>query len=578
MRTLVLPPARHPLWRGAGATLLALVLGLTARFMLVSPRELPGRATDGDALFSERTRGTLGTLTEQMGPNRMVLDYKTIAGSEEDLRLEEVTGRLEEQAGRWRMTSPTARRREGVWTLSAPMDLQVLDPATSQVLGQGHVAGTAPALRWTGGLWEGLSPLHWTSLQGSAQGTWDLPAGWRREADGRFQVDRGPVVWRAPEGEGARATLLGMEAERLWATPGFQTGHLEQVRARLTEGSLQATAADLAPDTVSWPAPLAFERTDGWRGEAQGGRAPRPTPGSSFQQVELRSFQAHRALPGGAESLASEGVRWTPAGLRLEGNVVWDQPMEGQRLTLKAPRVFIREGAGPDLPATLPVGFAAAEGQAVLTWGGRSLSSPRMQVQRSTRRWHLQAPVLGRGEDGTFSSGAGSGDPRSWTFEGPVQVNLAAGGSLRGSRLVWADSRWTLTGQPAAWSRLRERLSGPRILRQGDVVAFPEGLNGTLAAPDGDLFLRAERGQSEPRRVVLTGGVECRGQGWNLAAQSLTVTVAADRSVQLIQAQGAVSLRGRLGEGQGEALELEPGPRIVRWQGRVRGKGAGPSW
>ena len=578
MKVLALPPARHPLWRGAGAALLASVLGFTIRFMLVSPRELPGRASAGDALFSERSRGTLGTLTEQLGPNRMVLDYKTIAGSEEDLRLEEVTGRLEEQAGLWRMTSPTARRREGVWTLSAPMDLQVLDPVTSQVLGKGHVEGTAPALRWTGGLWEGLSPLHWESLQGSAQGQWDLPAGWRREADGRFRVDRGPVVWHAPEGGPSRATLLGMEAERLWATPGFQTGHLEQVRARLTEGSLQATAADLAPDTVSWPAPLSFERQDGWRGEAQGGRAPRPAPGSSFQQVELRGFQAHRGLPGGSENLAAEGVRWTPAGLRLEGSVVWDQPLDGQRLTLKAPRVFIREGVGPDLPASLPVGYAAAEGQPVLLWGSRSLSAPRMQVQRSTRRWHLQGPVQGRSEDGTFSSGAGSGDPRAWTFEGPVQVNLAAGGSLRGNRLVWAEARWTLTGQPATWSRLRERLSGPRILRQGDVVSFPEGLNGTLAAPDGDLFLRAERGQSETQRVVLSGGVECRGQGWSLAAQSVTVTVGPDRAVKLIQAQGAVSLRGRLGEGQGEALELEPGPRIVRWQGRVRGKGAGPSW
>ncbi len=580
MRFPTLPPARHPLWRGLGGVLLAVVLGLTTRFMLISPRGLPNRTGGGDPLFTERSRGSVGTLTEQLGPNRMVLDYKTIAGSEEDLRLEEVTGRMEEQAGLWRMTSPTALRREGVWTLLAPMDLQVLQPGTNQVLGQGHIDGMAPALRWTGGLWEGLSPLHWESLQGSGQGEWDLPTGWRRELDGRIQVDKGPVVWRAPKAAPgvAAATLLGMESDRLWATPGFETGRLEQVQAHLSEGSLRAAVADLAPDTVTWPAPLSFERNDGWRGQAQGGVAPRPAPGASFQQVELRSFQAHRTLPTGEERLSAEGVRWTPAGLRLEGNVVWDQPLDGQRLTLKAPRVFLREGAGKDLPANLPVGQAVAEGQAVLQWGARSLTSPRIQVQRATRRWRLQAPVLGRGEDGTFSSGAGSGDPRAWTFEGPVQVNLTSGGSLRGSQLVWENARWTLTGQPAAWSRLRERLSGPRILRQGDVVSFPEGLNGTLAAADGDVFLRAEHGQSEPQRVVLSGGVECRGQGWDLAAQAITVTVGPDRAVKLIQAKGAVSLRGRLGEGQGEALELEPGPRIVRWQGRVRGKGAGPSW
>ncbi|HEX9082840.1 MAG TPA: hypothetical protein VF768_11205 [Holophagaceae bacterium] len=574
-----LPPARHPLWRLLGFATLGLVLAMTSGYMLRNPRSLSGAGDGGDpALFSERTRGSIGTLTEQLGPNRMVLDYKTIAGSEEDLRLEGVTGRMTDQGGQWRMTSPTALRRNGVWTLMSPMDLRVDQPGTSQVLGEGTVQGTAPALQWQGGFWEGLAPLHWETLQGPGQGTWDLPAGWQREPEGRIRVDHGPVVWQAPRTGVAPATLLSMEAGRLWAMPGFQTGRLEQVLARLTEGSLQATAADLSPDRVVWPGPLAFERRDGWRGEAEGGWAPRPAPGSAFQQVELRGFRARRALPAGTESLASAGVRWTPAGLRLEGSVVWDQPLDGQRLTLKAPRVLIREGEGADLPSSLPKGFAVAEGQAVLQWGGRSLSSPRILVQRTTRAWRLQGPVYGRGEDGTFSSGAGSGDPRSWVFLGPVQVNPTGGGSLRGSQLVWQDERWTLTGQPAAWARLRERLSGPRIVRQGAVVAFPEGLNGTLAAPDGDVSVRAEEGQSEAQRVVLGGGVTCRGQGWSLSAQNLTVWVNPDRSVRLIQAQGGVSLRGRLGEGQGDALELEPGPRVVRWQGRVRGRGAGPSW
>lgn len=283
-------------------------------------------------------------------------------------------------------------------------------------------------------------------------------------------------------------------------------------------------------------------------------------------------------MPEGEEHLSTEGARWTPAGLRLEGSVVWDQPADGQRLTLKAPRVLMREAPGRDLPEALPVGYAVAEGQALLTWGRRSLSSPRILVERATRRWKLQSPVLGRGEDGTFSGGSAQGDPRSWTVDGPVQVNLFSGGNLRGAKLVWESALWTLTGRPAAWSRLRERLTGTRIVRQGEVVSFPEGSSGTLAAADGDLFLRAEQGQSEAQKITLSGGVECQGQGWRLAADSLIVTMGPDRAVKLIQAKGAVTLRGRLGEGQGEALELEPVPQIVRWQGRVRGKGAGPGW
>lgn len=573
-----LPPARHPLWRGLGWALVAGTLGFTVRFLMSGSEGMPGRTVGGDALFGEGTRGSVGTLTEQLGPNRMVLAYETISGSEQDLLLEQVTGRLADQTGEWRLVSPKARRQAGVWTLQGPMDLGVAQPGTTVLLGKGRVEGDVPAIRWTGGEWEGLAPLRWESLEGSSRGVWNLPTGWRRETDGHLRVEKGPVRWQAPGDGPAAPTLQAMDSDRLWATPGFLTGHLEGVKAHLSEGSLQASVADLSPDTVTWPGPLSFERTDGWRGEAQGGVAPRPAPGASFQQVELRRFKARRALLSGEEQLSSDGARWTPAGLRLEGNVVWDQPLDGLRLTLKAPRVLMREAPGPDLPESLPVGHAAAEGQALLTWGRKTLSSPRIQVERATRRWKLQSPVLGRGEDGTFTGGAGQGDPRSWTIEGPVQVNLFTGGSLRGAKLVWEEALWTLTGHPATWSRLRERLSGPRIIRRDEVVTFPEGLSGALAAADGDLFLRAERGQSEAANITLSGGVECQGQGWRLVADTVIVTMGPERTVKLVHAQGAVTLHGQLGEGQGEALDLEPGPKTVRWQGRVRGKGSGSGW
>ena len=571
-----LPPARNLLWRGLGLALVAGILGFTLRFMLRDSDGMPGRTTGGDALFGEGTHGSVGTLTEQLGPNRMVLTYKTIEGSEQDLHLEGVTGRLDETAGQWRLLSPKARRQAGIWTLQGPMDLGVAQPGTLVPLGKGHIEAEGPAIRWTGGEWEGLAPLRWESLEGSTRGVWSLPAGWRRQVDGQLRVERGPVRWQAPTDGKVAATLLAMDAERLWASPGFQTGHLEGVKGSLSEGSLQATVADLTLETITWPGALAFQRADGWHGEAQGGVAPRPAPGANFQQVDLRRFRARRSLGTGEEDLSTDGARWTPAGLRLEGSVVWNQPLDNQRLTLKAPRVLMREAPGRDLPEGLTVGHAVAEGQAVLTWGRRNLSSPRIEVERATRRWSLQSPVMGRGEDGTFTGGVAHGDPRAWTVEGPVQVNLFSGGNLRGAKLVWEDALWTLTGRPAAWSRLRERLSGPRIVRRGEVVSFPEGLSGTLAAADGDLFLRAERGQSEAQRITLNGGVECQGQGWRLAADSLIITVGADRIVKLVQAQGAVSLRGRLGEGQGAALEIEPGPQIVKWQGRVHGKGASP--
>lgn len=572
---MTVPPARHPLWRVLGWALVLSTLSFTARFLVNGDAGLPGRTVGGDPLFGNGTLGSVGTLTEQLGPNRMVLSYRTIQGSEEDLQLEEVTGHLDEQAGQWRMVAPSAHRKAGVWTLQGPLELSVSEPGSTHLLGKGRVDTPGPAIRWTGGEWEGLSPLRWEALEGSSKGIWNLPAGWRRETDGHLRVERGPVRWQAPLEGSAPTTLKAMDADRLWATPGFQTGHLEGVKAHLVQGFLEASVADLAPDQVTWPGPLSFQRQDGWRGEAQAGRAPRPAPGASFQQVELKGFRAHRDLAGGREQLSTQGARWTPAGLRLEGDVVWEQPADGQTLTLRAPRVLLREAPGSELPESLLVGQAVAEGQAILTWGRRTLSSPRILVERATRRWKLQSPVLGRGEDGSFSGGAGQGSPGAWIIEGPIQVNLFSGGSLRGSRLAWEDTLWTLTGRPATWSRLRERLSGPRILRQGDTVTFPSGLSGNLAATDGDVSLRAERGISEAQQITLSGGVECQGQGWRLLAEAVTVQVGADRQVKLIQAKGAVTLRGRLGEGQGEALELEPAGQVVRWQGRVRGTSSG---
>ena len=70
-----LPSARHPLWRWLGWALVAGILGLTFRFVARGNEGMPGRTSGGDPLFGEGTRGSMGTLTEQLGPIRMVLSF-----------------------------------------------------------------------------------------------------------------------------------------------------------------------------------------------------------------------------------------------------------------------------------------------------------------------------------------------------------------------------------------------------------------------------------------------------------------------------------------------------------------------
>lgn len=563
MRLWSLLNARNPVWRGVGVALTGGVLGFSAWYLLRSSR--PILPTEGGPAI-RGTVGARGTLTEQLGRGRFVVAYDTLLGEERDLRVIQVKGSLEEPEIRWEVAAPEAHRAEGVWLLEGPLTVTSHLPG-GPLTGEGRMDQDGPALRWEEGRWRGLAPLIWLDREGQGMGTWRIPAGWVRQADGRLLVQQGPVIWEALE-PGALKRLV---AQRLDLGLGLQSGRLEGIEAEVEGGRMQAASAVFTPERLTWSPPLTFQRADGWTGHAEGGLAPRPAPGAPLQALELAGFLAQRPTPEGPEQLGSRGARWTRAGLRLEGSVRWEQPLDGQKLTLQAPRLLAREGPGSDLPPDLAEGEARAEGQPVLTWGARSLSSPRMTARRATRAWSMEAPVLGRSEQGTFTAGAGGGSPKRWSFSGPVRAQLVNGGALRGDRLLWEAEVWTFLGRPATWTRVRERIAAPRIVRQEGKVIFPEGLNGALAGPEGDVLIRADRGEGHSGAFTLQGRVECRGLGWRLNADRISVTLGPGNTVKLLDARGAVTLRGRMGEGWGEALVLDPVQRSAAWSGRVRG-------
>lgn len=564
MRLWSLLNARNPVWRGVSAALVGGVLGLSAWFLFRTAQ--PILPVAGGKVF-RGTVGARGTLTEQLGRGRFVVAYDTLLGEERDLKVIRVKGTLDEPELAWKVEAPEAHRADGIWLLHGPLTVESRLPGGSTATGEGRMEQAGPALQWEDGRWRGLAPLDWKDLEGQGKGAWHIPAGWVRQTDGRLQVLKGPVVWEALDS----GPLRRLVAQRLDLSLGLQSGRLEGIEAEAEGGRLQAGAADIAPERLVWHPPITFQRQDGWTGQAEAGQAPRPAPGATLQALDLGGFRAQRATPEGPERLEARGARWTTAGLRLEGSVHWEQPLDGQRLTLQAPRILSREGAGADLPNDLPLGESRAEGHPVLTWGGRSLSSPRMSARRANRSWSMEAPVLGRSELGTFTAGAGGGSPRRWSFGGPVRAHLVNGGELRGDRLLWEAEIWTFLGRPATWTRVRERIAAPRIVRQLGRVVFPEGLNGALAGPEGDVLVRADRGEGLAGTFLLQGRVECRGLGWRLNADRISVTLGPGNTVKLLDARGAVTLRGRMGEGWGEALVLDPVQRSAIWSGRVRG-------
>lgn len=564
MNPWALLSTRNPLWRAGGWALAAAVAGLTGYYMTQGPKPLQPEA--GGAGRGQGGQGRFGTFVEQMGDGMFLLSYETLSGTQEAILLDKVSGRLEEPLTTWTMLSPKGRRDQGVWTLMGPMDVEARDPKTQVLGGKGAMKEEGPALRWDRGVWTGLSTLVWDDYDGNGKGRWILPPGWHRGLDGLFRVDRGPVHWEAAE-PGALRTL---EADRMVAGLGFREGNLAGVNARMDGGAIQADRVQIQATEIVFDAPVTFQRDDGWRGSASHGSAPRPPQGQAFDRMEFKDFRAQRAVEGGAETLASAGARWTRAGLRLEGDVRWDQPLDGQKATLRAPRVLQRSGPGEDLPAGLAAGETWAEPQAVLAWGPRTLSSPRIEGRHKERTWRIQAPALGRGEMGTFSAGEGRGSLRRWSFQGPVQARFFDGSQVRSDGLVWEDNVMTLTGRPATWTRLRQRLAGPTVVRSRDAAAFPQGLSGALAGQEGDITIRANQGVARNDQVDLEGRVETQGRDWRLQADRISVTLGPGNVVKLMTAKGSVILRGRMGEGRGDALDLDPQKQVATWHGGVK--------
>ena len=566
MRFRALLSTRSPVWRVGGVLLFLGTFAATAVYMARGPRPLQPESGDG-LLGGKGTQGRFGTFVEQLGEGKFALSYETIRGTAEAIHLEKVSGRLEEPETTWGMVSPQALRSRGIWTLNGPMDVQAWAARSTELLGKGNMHEPGPALAWDHGVWTGLSTLVWDDLQGNGRGRWTLPPGWHRGLDGLFRVDKGPVHWEAAE----PGALRNLTAERMQAALGFREGRMEDVLAQLEGGSFRAGTVLIGLTEVIFQAPIAFWRADGWTGSAGHGVAPRPPAGKPFDQVDFQDFRAARPVPGGNETVQSLGARWTPAGLRMEGDVQLEQPMDGMKAVLRAPRILQRTAPGPDLPAGLQAGETWAEPQALLTWGGaRSLSSPQIQAWHLQRTWRILAPALGRGEMGTFSAGEGMGNPLRWEFKGPIQAQFFDGAQVRSDALVWENAQMTLTGRPATWSRTRQRLTGATLVRSQDEVRFPDGIAGALGAPEGDILLRAERGQAKDRLIDLDGRVECQGQAGRLQADHISVTLGPGNVVKLMTATGAVILRGRMGEGRGDALDLDPVHQTANWHGGVK--------
>jgi hypothetical protein len=562
-------------------------------------------------------RGKKGQWVERLPNGEYTLTCESSEGDEGVLRLKTVEAHYVEKplgddgaqrALVWRVEAPTATHdASGAGdTLDGPLSIRISD-AGGALLGAGKIENAGPALRRVNDVWTGLAPLLWTQMDDMGKGEYHLPAGWRKEADNRFVVERGPVVWNAAGPDLVRRlTADGLDAR------GLADGILANVSAELVGegalggGQIWAERVEVAGTTLRFQAPLKFAHQQGWQGTAEGGIATRAKGAGPEGGLELKGFDAHGALaPTGSGSPSNvnvhqakaNGVRWTGAGLQMEGNVVWDLDVAEKdggatRYLLRAPRAFYRNAPwrpNDGLPQNVAVDSIRAEGSPVLSWSGNSLNSPAMAYHTAKQAWYMESPVYGTVPGGSFSAGSATGSASRWAFSGAIRADYRAWGTLRGDGLVWDEApapAYTFTGNPAVLASLDRRFSGERIVYSNDRLQFPAGIRGSLNFQGETFTLRAANAEmigSGPAsgkggvsigEVRLTGSVECSGQGYRFSSKEAIILFDGDQ-LKRITAKGGASLQGSLGAGSGDTLELtfvqgKSQPQVT-WTGQVRG-------
>ena len=570
--------ARNPLWR---------VLGL-AGILVTSWASPPSTSSagpgpcsptdDAGVLAGAGTQGRFGTVTEPLGdgPVRPVLRNHHRA-RRRTCSCRRSTGQLQEPQTTWNMDSPSARKAEGVWTLFGPMDLDAVSPGRQRPAGQRHHQRPGPG--------PGLGPGR--LARPGAPGVGRPPG--QRPGPLEPAARAGTGAWMAnswwtrarcagwPPSPGAVKT---MDAQRMWAALGFKEGHLEDVHrpAGRAARSRPRWWTSSRPGSAGPPrSPSA--RDDGWHGTAVRRPGP-PAPGRRpFEKMEFSDFRAQRAIPGGTESVQLQGRpvdpgRAAPGGGRAPGAA----PGRATGCCCRRPGCSSATRPGPDLPGrSCPVGETWAEAQAVLSWGNRSLTSPRIE---------------GAPEDPPVADpGPGPGPRARWAPSAPARAGATRPGgpstapswptsatAPRPRPTPWSGrtTGYTLTGRPVTVTRFRERLTGPRSgAHRATLLEFPAGLAGALAALDGDINLQADRGRAlrDRHQPGRPGGVP--GAGLELASGPYLGNAGAREHGETGEADGAVFLRGRMGEGRGDTLYLDPNQKTANWIGPGQGHHGG---
>ena len=520
--------------------------------------------------YTEGIEGKTGTLKETYENRQITLAYDSISTRTSQIFIKPARVTFEDQSGKWFIEGSSAIRRDDQWTIYGPLYVSFKD-SNNILIGEGLANEDTPCLLWSRGSWQGLVPIKWSSRPGLFGGLWTLPKGWIRRSNGAFESQASPTTFLAKDD--GQSKLKSLQADVITTTEDLNEIFLMRIRSTLLLGNLETSKATVTDNEINFPTTVSFERKK---------ELMLKSDNAHYIDRELSSILSLNNVNGSRfENNITETVRSDHASIfidisRFNGNVEWNRIDGSSTAKITSPDIYIRERQGSSYPSDVQPNEIFSPKSTEVTLNDIKFSSETLRFNKRDFIWSLGPTVRGKSKDGIYSGGTASGNRDSWKMQGPIKYELLNNqGVLLGAFLTGTKLQWTLSGEPVLWRRGSDLITTANITKNGSLIKFPGQLRGVFREQKGDITVDASSGLFENNVMQLDGPIVLNGLGWSCNARKASITFDTSRKISIIRLEGEVALRGGLGEGTGDRLEIVPKPGdktyTIHWEGRVRG-------
>lgn len=520
--------------------------------------------------YTEGIEGKSGNLRETYEDRQITLSYDSISTRSTEIFIKPARITFEDQSGKWFIEGASAVRKNGQWIIFSPLTIS-FRTSNNFPIGEGLVSDSTACLLWARGEWQGLTPIFWKSRSSFLGGVWIIPKGWIRRLDGSFESKMSPVTFQANEKNMSK--IESLQAESISSSSNINEIFLTRIQATVFSGTIRTSRAVIINNEINFPTEIAYDRNNELSLRSDHATYRDTGPSSTLVLSNVRGSRIQNKIN---ETVRSDMSTIYPDLSRYSGHVEWAR-FDGSNITkIKSPDIYIRERTGASQPNDLEPDELLSPDSTEVIFNDLKFVSKTLRLNKKNMTWSMGPVIRGENKDGIYMGKLASGDRDVWKMQGPIKYELNNNqGALAANQLIANKFQWTMSGQPIRWEREKDVILTSTINKLGDLIKFPSQLQGTFHAPQGDIVVDASGGFFESNILRLGGPILVNGLGWSCSAPKASIGFDNFRRISNIKLEGGVSLKGSLGEGEGERLEITLKPNdktyTIHWQGRVRG-------